>query len=108
MNWQLPGNGNALQNNFWNGSAEGNRALYQNMSDFYTQNGGNLRMSNFFNSQYNNNMNQFKNQAIQNPQLNYMDWLQQNSKALSQGFDMLTAAGRGQQPGFVRPGRELW
>lgn len=108
MDWQLPGDPNSpVQKDFWN-TDEGMRALYQHMADYFTGGGQNTIMGSWFNNQFNNVANRYKAEAIQNPNLDFGSWLQNNAPHLAGMFSSLPATLRGSDPNFMRRGRDLW
>jgi hypothetical protein len=108
MNWAFPGNTNQIQKDFYNTDPNGMQSLFQNLNDFYANQGQNLPMASFFKSMYGQEQNRYNMQAIQNPELTWGQWLQQRAPQLFNNYNMLAPSMRGQNPGFVRPGREVW
>lgn len=107
MNWQLPGSGTPLQSAFWN-SDEGMRALFQNMSDFYSNSGRNAGMASWLSSMFPASRSRYGVAAAQNPSLTWESWLQEQAPHLLSLFESQPASLRGSVPGFYRPGRQLW
>lgn len=106
--WTLPGNsGSTLSRTFWD-SDEGMRALYQNMSDFFSNGGQNWVLSNWFQNAFGAERNRYNQAAIDNKDLSWEGWLQQRAPQLMNDFAALPASLRGSQPGFTRRGRDLW
>lgn len=108
MNWTMPGQpDNPTQKEFWN-TDEGMRALFQNMSDFFSNGGQNSAMAGWFNNLFGAESNRYKAEAIQNKDLDFGQYLQQRSPQYMALFNALPATLRGSQPGFMRRGRDLW
>lgn len=59
MRWTLPGDpNNAVQHEYWN-TDEGQRALFQNLSDYFTNNGQNTVLANWFSKMFPDALNRY-------------------------------------------------
>jgi hypothetical protein len=110
MQWQMPfQNPNAIQEDWLNTDA-GQRAIFQNMQDFFLSGNGSPQAKNAFGDAFYPQVAQWQTNQFQNPlqPKSFQDWLFERQGQVAAGYNNLARTARGGRPGFGQRVRDLW